>query len=134
MNKKLVLLLAVTMAIILLAGCGNSQDKKYIEGTYEVISLSDNGQFYDRNDLEMRYKDTSINFPDDFYIEFFTDGTFVSPMVNGEGGTYYITDGKIFAEDAEEKYTGTVDNDKITLVDVTGMEFTLVSVTKGVVT
>ena len=123
-KMKLVLLSVIAIQIVLLAGCGNSQGKVYLEGTYIVTSLEDGGRFYNRNELEQMYEDIAPVFSDYFYIEFSLDGTFVSPMVNGEGGTYYLQGDRIFAEDAEEKYTGKAGKDRITLVDETGMEFT----------
>ena len=136
-KMKSALLLSI---VVLLVGCGSNQDsqnnqkEEYLEGRYVVTGLEEEGKFYNRNELEQRYKNLAPVFSDYFYIQFFMDGTFVSPMVNGEGGTYYIIGDEIFAEDAEEKYNGKLIENGITLVDITGMEFTFEAIIEGQVT
>ena len=139
-NIGTVLLLLV---VVLLLGCGsnqsaqddqNEENKEYLEGRYVVTSLEEEGKFYNRSELEQMYKGLAPVFSDYFYIQFFMDGTFISPMMNGEGGTYYIIGDEIFAEDAEEKYIGTVEKNRVILSDDTGMEFTFDAVVEGEVT
>ena len=135
--KQLSLFLAVLVLMGALAGCGtvaqkpasqnNNQSstpkKSYSDKCYVVTSLDEGGTLHNKSELETMYKDIAPDFDSYFYVQFFGNGTFVSPMVNGGGGTYDLRGNKVSAVDSSESYTGTISDAELTLVDKTGMKF-----------
>ena len=132
------LLIALAL-MVALTGCGNTArkpapqnnngqsstpKKSYTDKCYVVSSLDEGGTLHSKSELETMYKDIAPDFDSYFYVQFFDNGTFVSPMVNGGGGTYYLKGSKVYAVDTFENYTGTISASKLTLVDKTGMKFT----------
>ena len=131
--KLITIVLAVVVLLIALCGCGGdnqkvgqnaSPKKSYADKNYVVEKLDDNKGSHNKSNLEGMYQSIAPDFDAYFYFRLFPNGTFISPMVNGGGGTYYILGNEIHAVDTEEDYTGTISNDSLTLVDKTGMKFT----------